>query len=453
MGQHVCSSDDSDKLSLVPIPAFVGPCAKTQQNADQELTVSEIRVLYDTDFSALSRIWSMAYPGAKIITEDERERFREGALRLHKEDPTANFYGLFRDGHLQGIMCLYDFTMNFLGVRIPAGGVGQVAVDLLHKKEHVAKEMMAYSLQHYRERDVPFVALYPFRPDFYAEMNFGYGPKMSQYRVDPAAFPKGSTKEHVRYLGLDDKQAIADCYNRFAGRNHGMMYKTEREMRSLFRRQENQIVGVYLNGELRGYLVYTFEQGDDFITNDLHIQEWIYETPEALSELSTFLYTQADQIRRVIVDTHDEDFHHLLLDPRDGSGNLIPSVYHQSNAQGVGLMYRVVDVPGIFDLLAEHNFGGQTCTLKLAIEDSFLPDNAGSILLRFEGGLVQQLESGNHDVKVRMAIEDFSSLLAGTVAFRSLHNYGRAQISDTAYVDTINRLFTVEHKPVCMSHF
>jgi predicted acetyltransferase len=453
MGQHVRGSDDSDKLPLALIPAFVGPCAKTQQSPDQELTVSEIRVLCDTDFSALSRIWSMAYPGAKIITEEERERFREGALRLHKEDPTTTFYGLFRDGHLQGIMCLYDFTMNFLGVRIPAGGVGQVAVDLLHKKEHVARDMMAYSLRHFRSRGVSLVALYPFRPDFYRSMGWGYDPKMSQYRVAPAAFPKGATKEHVRYLGPDDKQAIAACYNRFADRTHGMMYKTEREMRSLFRRQENQIIGVELDGELRGYLVYTFEQGDDFITNDLHIQEWIYETPEALSELLTFLDTQADQIRRVVVDTQGEDFHYLLIDPQDGSGHLIPSVYHQSNTQGVGLMYRVIDVPGMFDLLAECNFSGQSCTLKLTITDSFLPENAGSTLLRFEGGRVQRLERGDYDVEVRMAIEDFSSLLASTVAFSSLHNYGRAQISDTAYVDTVNRLFTVEHKPVCMSHF
>jgi predicted acetyltransferase len=294
-GPACCGSDDSDKLPLVPIPAFVGPCTKAQQNPDQKLAVSEIRVLYDTDFSALSRIWSMAYPGAKIITEEERERFREGALRLHKEDPTANFYGLFRGEHLQGIMCLCDFTMNFLGVRIPAGGVGKVAVDLLHKKEHVAKEMMAYSLQHYREREVPFVALYPFRPDFCANMNFGYRPKMSQYRVNPAAFPQGSTKEHVRYLGPADKQAIAACYDRFAARTHGMMFKAERDMRRLFRRQENQIVGVELDGQLRGYIVYTFEQGDDFITNDMHVQEWIYETPEALSKLLTFLHTQADQ--------------------------------------------------------------------------------------------------------------------------------------------------------------
>jgi hypothetical protein len=119
-------------------------------------------------------------------------------------------------------------------------------------------------------------------------MGFGYGPKMSQYRVDPADFLKGPSKAHVRYLGPDDKQAIAACYDQFVDRTHGMMYKTEREMRSLFRRQENQFVGVELHGQLRGYLVYTFEQRDDFTTNDIHVQEWIYETPEALAGTVAF---------------------------------------------------------------------------------------------------------------------------------------------------------------------
>jgi hypothetical protein len=32
-------------------------------------------------------------------------------------------------------------------------------------------------------------------------MGFGYGPKMSQYRVPPAALPQGPSKAHVRALG------------------------------------------------------------------------------------------------------------------------------------------------------------------------------------------------------------------------------------------------------------
>ncbi len=415
--------------------------------------MSDIRLLATQDFQALANIWSTAYPGAKIVTEEERERFRERALRLHEEDPTSNFYGLFREGRLLGIMCFHDFHMNFLGARVPAGGVGQVAVDLLHKKEHVAKEMMGFYLRYYRERGEPLAVLYPFRPDFYRSMGFGYGPKMSQYRVKPSAFPKGPSKAHVRHLGPEDRQAIIDCYDHFADRTHGMMYKTEREMRSLFRNQQNQIVGAELDGQLRGYLVYAFEQGDDFITNDMHVQEWIYETPEALSELLTFLHTQADQIRDVIVDTQDEDFHHLLLDPRNGSGRLIPSVYHESNAQGVGLMVRVIDLPGLLDRLGERDFGGQTVTLRLTVEDGFLPENAGSMRLRFEEGRMRRLDKGEHDVEVHLAIEDLSSLLMGTVAFRSLYHYRRAWVSDPAYVDILTRAFAVKHKPVCVTPF
>jgi hypothetical protein len=116
-------------------------------------------------------------------------------------------------------------------------------------------------------------------------------------------------------------------------------------------------------------------------------------------------------------------------------------------------MYRVVDVPGILDRLAGHDFGGQTLALELVVEDSFLPENVGSTLLRFEAGHLRRQEGGQPDVQVCLSIEDFSSLLAGTVAFRSLYDYGRAQISDPDYVEAMNRLFAVEQRPICMTHF
>ena len=121
-------------------------------------------------------------------------------------------------------------------------------------------------------------------------------------------------------------------------------------------------------------------------------------------------------------------------------------------------MYRVVDVPRIFDLLGERDFGtpesgAQNCTLKLTVADSFLPENAGSTLLHFEGGTMQCLEGAPHDVEIRLDIAEFSSLLAGTVTFQSLHRYGLADISDPAHVETVNRLFAAERKPMCTTSF
>jgi predicted acetyltransferase len=415
--------------------------------------MDEIRALTGADLEVAARIFADAYPGFKIVSQEERDRFQDRLDQVQRDDPLATYYGLFRDGALLGIMCCYDFRMNFLQSWIPAGGVGQLAVDLVHKKEHVARDMMRYFLRHYRERGFPLVALYPFRPDFYRSMGFGYGTKMSEYRLRPSALPQGPSKHHVRLLAEEDKAALAGCYARVASRTHGMMAKTELELRRIFARPQHRLAGCELDGELRAYLVFTFEAGEDFITNDLHIQELIYETPEALSEMLTFLHSQADQIRHVYWRTQDEDLHHLFLDPRNGSGRLIPDVHHETNAQGLGLMYRVVDVAGMLDRLAEHDFGGQTCTLKLAVADSFLPENAGSTLLRFDAGQVQRLQEGPAEVEVGLSIKDLSSLLVGTVRFQSLYRYGLARISDQRYVETIGRLFAVGQKPVCTTSF
>ena len=413
----------------------------------------ETRPLLPEDFPAAARIFGDAYPGFKVATDEDRTRFSERTLKLQEEEPTVQFHGLFRDSQLQGMMCFYDFTANFLQARIPVGGVGQLAVALPHKKEHVAKEMMRYFLRHYRDRAAPLTALYPFRPDFYREMGFGYATKMNQYRVEPSALPKGPSKAHVRYLTEADREELSACYQRFADRTHGMMDKSETETRRLFAHPQHRLVGYERDSLILGYLVFTFETGETFILNDIQIKELVYENVEALSELMTFLHSQADQIRHVIINTQEEHFHYLLLDPRNGSQRLIPDVFHESNAQGVGLMYRVIDLPRIFDLLHQHDFGGQTCTLELDIVDTFLPENAGSTLLRFEGGRVQQVEAGGYDASLRLDIAEFSSLLAGSVDFYSLYRYGLVEISDPAYVPTINRIFAIAQKPICTTPF
>jgi len=413
----------------------------------------ETRELSPEDFDAATRIFGDAYPGFKMATDEERDRFSQRIRKLHEEEPTVRFHGLFRDGQLQGMMCFYDFTANFHQNWIPVGGVGQVAVALPHKKEHVARDMMRYFLRHYRDRGTPLAALYPFRPDFYRKMGFGYGTKMDHYRVKPSALPRGPSKANVRYLTEADRQAIVHCYERFVAQTHGMMVKSEPEFRRLFAAPQHRLVGYEKDGAILGYLAFSFEAGDTFLLNDIQVKELVYENVEALSELMTFLHSQADQIRYVLVNTQDEYFHYLLSDPRNDTQRLIPDVYHESNTQGVGLMYRVIDVPGIFDLLRQRDFGGQTCTLELDILDSFLPENAGSTLLAFKDGRVRRLQGGERDLYLRLDIAEFSSLLAGSVDFASLYRYGLVEISDPAHVPTVNRIFAVERKPICTTSF
>jgi predicted acetyltransferase len=268
--------------------------------------VSEIRALSTEDFDAFIDVTVNAYPGMKVVSEEKKEQYKQRMLKVHEEDPTVLFYGLFREGRLMGGMRLHDFTMNFLGGRIAAGGVGAVAVDLVSKKEHVAKEMMEYFIQHYRARGALLLLLYPFRPDFYKKMGFGYGIKMNRYRVKPSALPKGPSKAHIRYLDESDKQALLDCYTRVMSKTHGMIEKSPGEIERLMTRPGSQIVGCEIDGQILGYLVFSFTHGEEWLLNDIHVREFIYESSEALSEFLTFLHAQADQIRHVVFDTQDE---------------------------------------------------------------------------------------------------------------------------------------------------
>ncbi len=415
--------------------------------------MSEVRIVPEEDMDAFVNIVADAYPGWGIVTPEDKERTKQRLLKARQDDPGAEFYGLYRGGTLLGTMRLHDFRLNFLGVRIDAGGVGLVAVHLMHKREHVAKEMMEFFLRHYRERGAPLVMLYPFRPDFYKQMGFGYGAKMSRYRFRPADLPRRSSKAHVRYLGKDDLPLLVAYDRRLVERIHGFIETPEHLLSRLLESPKVRVVGYEDEGGLQGYMVLSFQKGETDYLNDLRVEPLRYDDPRVLAEFLAFLHTQFDQIRHVILDTPDDFFHYLLHDPRDGAIDWIFELYQETNVQGVGLMYRVIDTPAIFRLLGARDFNGQTCRLRLTIADDFFPENDGSTLLHVENGHLRVVEQGKHDVEVRLAVADFSSLLAGAVDFRALYRLGLAEVSVPTYVEALDALFAVKDKPFCTDRF
>ncbi len=416
--------------------------------------MSRIKKLNTKDYDNLVSIVADAYPGFGIVTDKDKNKFKKKLMKLAK-DPTVHPYGYFKQGKLMGCMVLYDFIMNFLSIKVKIGGVGLVAVDLLHKKEKICKEMIFYFLEQYRKKNACLVALYPFRPDFYKRMGFGYGTKMNQYRIRPTYLPRGECRKHIIFLKRTDKKMLNECYHRFFMKNHGMLDRKYLEWDLLFDRPGNKIVGYREGNTILGYLVFSFKRSkeDNWLDNNILIREFIYEKREVLSELLTFLYTQLDQVKSIILSTQDEDFHVVPSDPRNGSGDLIEPCNHVTNKQGIGIMYRAIDTEGLFRLLSAHNFGNQSCKLKLTILDSFLKENDGSTIIHFRNGRPHLIKYGDYDVEISLDVSDFSSLIMGTVAFKSLYKYGLADISSARYIDTVNKLFTTEQKPMCTTVF
>lgn len=413
---------------------------------------SEVRRMPVEDIDAFAAIVANAYPVIDMGAPESRQQYIERLAKAQREDPAVQLYGLYRDGQLQGGMRLFDFDMTMFETRVLAGGVGLVAVDLLHKKEHVAKELVGAFLRHYRGRGAPLATLYPFRPDFYRQMGFGYGARMSRYSVRPAQLPPGS-KQGLCFLTPADKAELLACYNRFAARTHGMIQRMIALVDALFSSPDNRVVGYRAGGELRGYMVFQFKRGRTFIQNDIEVGELVYEDRAALAALIMFLRTQADQINQVIFHTQDPYFYQLLLDPRNGSENLFPHAYHESHASGIGLMYRLIDTAGFFRALAGHSFGGVSCRLRLEVQDSFLPENSGALTLHVEQGRARLADDPAHDVALRIGVSELSSLVLGALPLSRLHTYGQAEVSDPSFVPLLTRMFHADEPPICMTRF
>ena len=284
-------------------------------------------------------------------------------------------------------------------------------------------------------------------------MGFGYGTRINQYRLKAASLPARSGKSHVRFAVPADATPLLDFCNRYALKTHGHCQKNAFEMRRYL--GPEPAVVYERDGEIRGSLLYTFKMaaGDNPLIHDLIVRELVCED-DALPEMLAFLRSQVDQADRVVFNLFDNEFFAALEDPRNGTDHFMTPVYHETNTQGLGLMYRVTDTAALFERLSGHSFGGRNFTLRLVIVDSFCPENSGPVVIKFEDGRPRLLNSGaGVDVEVQTGVAEFSSLIMGVVKFHTLLRYGLAQISDVRMAPEVEAGFRTEVPPQCTTQF
>jgi predicted acetyltransferase len=414
---------------------------------------SSIRKLNPEEIRTFIDIVINAYPGMVQNALDFKERYYNSLLDIQENDESINLYGLFRDGKLVGGMRIQHFTMNLFSNPIEGGGIGLVAVDLLHKKEKVAKELVQYFIEYFREHGTSFVMLYPFRPDFYKKMGFGYGMKMNQYEIEPSSFPNHAKKLNLHFLDELHKELIRDCYNHYAAKTHGMVQKTNQELQVMFKNPNRKLVGYLHEGKVEGYILFSFKKKSEtnFLDHDLVIHEWVYENPNALATLNAFLHSQADQVQRVILHSQDQYLPFLFHDSRNGTNQIIPSVYHETNTSGVGLMYKIIDIVKFIDqlqLVSQVN-----STFKLTVIDTFNSSEPISHVISVSDRRLHVIQQDQFDFEVEIDISDLSSLLMGSIDVHRLYQYGLLKLNDISYLETLEQIFSQMKEPVCMTAF
>lgn len=405
-------------------------------------------------FAALARLTVDAYPIMHVTSEEEIAKL---AARLESEANQAQTRWVVaeRDGALTGAMRLYDYTMNVRGRDAFSGGVGSVAVSREHKRQGIARALIGWYLDHYRERGAPFAILHPFRFDFYRALGFGYGTPVHRYRFATGALRDRGARGTVRSVGIADAEAVEACYERVRARTNGLATVHRWRLERLLGEAVLRYVAVEDGGEIRGFMqTSVVNASDDLLRNrdELLARDLIAEAPAYRAALVGYLRSQSDQFPRVMVEAQDGSLYLISDDPRDGSDESVaPPAGHRIARTGLGMMYRILDVEPAFAHLPPSPV---PFTLRAEIEDAFFAPTCGAWTFRFgPHGPPQAARAADADATLRIGIADLSSALVGALRVRDLVLNGLASIEPPAMLHTVDDAFRADEPPVCITRF
>jgi len=412
-----------------------------------------IREIEINEVERFLEIYYSSYPFFEGSPEKIKKESEETRANLHKKRH-YKYFGYYEEGIMQGIFIAYNYLMNFRGKMVDVGGIGSVGVNLLKKKEKICKKMVQHSISMFREQGKKFAVLYPFRLDFYTNMGFGFGSQKYQYSIEPRYFQFFKKSGKLEILKKEDNDLFIDYYNNRAEKGHGMIKRTVFELEEMLKNPQRKIMVYKSDNKIQGYMWFRTKKLYDFnfIKNNFEIIEMIYDDISVFEEFSSFLNTQADQFDRIIVNTHDEFFYHLVSNPSDGSNIMMPPVYHKTNNSGVGFMYRSLASEYLISCLPPAGAFEEEFKVRIKTEDDMIIENTCDITI--ETGTGKVFPAGEiPDAELEIKLNYFSSLIMGSVDLKNLVRFGKARLTNEKFLDPLNRFFKTEEKPVCLVGF
>lgn len=409
----------------------------------------DVHPVTEADIEAYLDIYLNSYPAYKTLDEECRAHYRSKHLTELREDTQTRTMGLFEGGTLIATMKLILFSMNFFGVMQPACGVMALEVHPLHKKKGAALYMIRYAERYARENGALLTMLLPFNIGFYRRMGYGFGGKLYEYHLPTGALPRldGEVRAHLRLLQPEEFDQAMDCQRRFAVRNHGMVEKFDEELRGARGDIQVRRMGYYDGGRLLGYAAYRFESASacNYTQNRLSVEELVYENGTVLRALLGGLRMQEDLAQTVILRTGEEDFHHLLDDPQDVSGNYIDYGFLQTNVSAVGTMFKLTDGADFVRRTGYRNFPAGTLTAAFRYRDE-MADREEELRIGFADGRWAVAE-GTADVTVICRQGDLAALLMGSCGLTALLRLGAASADDAEKARQLAQLLYCVQKP------
>ena len=409
----------------------------------------EIRFVKPEEVQQLARNVQTAFPSK---TPQALLDNMPGEL-VHPDE--GRYLGCFdEDGTMIGSLLMMDFEMNVRGKMMKMGAPAYVSTSFLHKKEHVAKNLLRVQMGVFAQTGTAVGALHPFNPAFYHKMGYGYCTEQVMYSPRPQYIRSYGDKSGLAYAKPEDEEEILEFYRQYARKTHGATIHSFMDKHRIF--DEPYVVVCRRNGRITGYLTFDFVEVDHYtdMYHDLAVREIICEDMETMKQFLTFFASQTDQIERVRIYTYEEYFHMLFTNPDSGENRAYDGAIQETGRKIMGFMFRILDLDNYFrqqnhcDKPVSREF-----TLELQVEDSFMESNNKKVQLHIKDKEVKLVRGQRADVTLKTNIADLSSLVIGAIPLEAFLWTGRMQCSDTAYAQDIQNAIGWSQKPKNYTYF
>jgi predicted acetyltransferase len=392
-------------------------------------------------YGKLATLQQQAYPHAYSGSEEEKRHFEE-QFRVLDLSEDLTYYGAYEDKELVGAMMVLKFEINFHGHMTQALGIASVAVDLIHKKRGIAKELILFSLALAEAERCPIFTLYPFNPKFYLHFGFGFGSPIYRYKLPPHCFKSGLDSLALTHSALNEPKAILTLYEAVLQNTHGMMNKSTLDIRRLSLLKNIHLLTVSDDNQIVGYMIYEQKNlmPDVYpLKQKLIVHEMLYTTPKALASFCNFFSIQQDQVDFIELTTFNPDFHHVLDDVHfTPQPELLPLIGHKASDRGHGLMYRALDPAYLLSKLPTKPEDHIVFYVQFPREN--------------EPHLFTLNQSKEAPIELYLTLNHFSSWIMGAVSLWSLYELGQLGTHTPQHLKDFDHAFNLE-QPTCITRF
>jgi len=410
-----------------------------------------VRRARDADLTNMARVYLSAFTGSGMTLEQVIDRFRSNP-QISLED----FWVCERDAKITGLFAIYNFLIYRNGRKVPAGGIGSVAVSAEARRERIAYWMMLRAVEIMDQNNVPLSILYPFRHSFYHHLGWGYTGKINMYRFHPESLPDYPERKHVTaIISTDEQEEIMLCYQKFARRNNGMVIRQDAQWyESIFKNAQCYAFRSEESGTVEGYLTFRYkptDKGHQHVTTDIDVWDFVWNSRSALKGLLGFISSQRDQVNIVnFADQSGLPFNQILKDPLMAEGVSNFHIGAETVHIGTGMMGRIVNLRKA--LMASGNMGNVSGKVTLEIEDKLNPDNCDPITMEIIDGKAELLSRNSADIILKTDIATLSAIYWGSLSIMDAVVLNLLELDGKGDAGFIKSMFSLP-APQCMDYF